>query len=77
MLFFEKNIYFHKTNLQKNHTYYIQKAENKDKKKLETLKERKERSGVATMSFIQSRIRNMFKLFSLYTFYVIDKMNNL
>ena len=39
------------------YTSYIlhTKEENKDKKKLEILKEGKERSGVGTVSFIQSR----------------------
>ena len=57
--FFEKKIYSHEKNLPKivHKTYilYTKKAENKGKKKLEILKEGKERSGVATMSFIQSR----------------------
>ena len=43
--FFEKMIYFHKTNLQKNHTYIIhtinKKAENKDNKKARNIKRRK------------------------------------
>ena len=59
-VFFEKNIYFHKTNLQKNHTYstkhtIYKKKEKKAKKRLEVLKEGRERSwGVAIMSIKQS-----------------------
>ena len=71
--FFEKKIYFHKTNLQKNHTYYKQKKQKiKTKKKLETLKEGKERSGGSHYVIHSTEIHNLFKLFSLYTFYVID-----
>ena len=77
LIFLKKKFIYIKQIYKKSylhHTYYYtidKKAENKDKKKLETLKEGKEISGVATMSF------NLFKLFSLYTCYVIDKMNNL
>ena len=59
-VFFEKKIYFHKTNLQKKsyiqyQTHYIQKKKNKAKKRLEILKEgRKRKWGVVIMSFIQS-----------------------
>ena len=53
--FLEKKIYFHKTNLQKNHTYNTKHTINKKaKKRLEVLLLLKE-SGVAIMSFKQSR----------------------
>ena len=60
IIFFEKKIYFHKTNLQKNNTYntkhtIYKRKEIKAKKRLEILKEgRKNKWGVAIMSFIQS-----------------------
>ena len=59
-IFFEKNIYFHKTKLQKNHTYNTKhtiynRKEIKAKKRLEIFKEgRKKKWRVAIMSFIQS-----------------------
>ena len=61
--FFEKKIYFHKTNLQKIHTYntkhtIYKRKEIKAKKRLEILKEGSKKKwgggGVAIMSFIQS-----------------------
>ena len=57
--FFEKKIYFHKINLQKNHIHntkhtIYKRKEIKAKKKLEILKEgRKKKWEVAIMSFIQ------------------------
>ena len=59
-LFFEKKIYFHKTNLQKNHTYntihtIYKRKEIKAKKRLEILKKEEKEMGVAIMSFKQSR----------------------
>ena len=58
--FFEKKIYFHKTNLQKNHTYntihtIYKRKEIKAKKRLEILKKEEKEMGVAIMSFKQSR----------------------
>ena len=75
--FFDK-IYFHKTTLQKNHTYntnhtICKKKEKKAKKRLEVLKEGTERKWCSHDDVIQTIQRhNPFKLFSLYTFYVID-----
>ena len=48
--FFEKKIYFQKTNLQKKsyiqyRTHYIQKKRNKGKKRLKILKEGRKRNG--------------------------------
>ena len=45
LVFFWEEDLFHKTKLQKNHTYYYKKQKMKTKKKLEILKEGKERSG--------------------------------
>ena len=47
-VFFEKKIYFHKTNLQKKsyiqyQTYYIQKKRNKGKKETRNIKRRKKK----------------------------------
>ena len=57
--FFEKKIYFHKTNLQKNHTIpntlYTKRKKKRKKKRLEVLKEGRERNWGAIMSFKQSR----------------------
>ena len=60
LFFFEKKIYFHKTNLQKNHTYntihtIYRRKEIKAKKRLEILKKEEKEIGVAIMSFKQSR----------------------
>ena len=77
ILFFEKKIYFHKTNLQHNHTCntkrtIYKKKEIKAKKRLEILKERRKRNGVSHYVIQTIERRNSFKLFSLYTFYAID-----
>ena len=47
LFFFEKKMYFHKRNLQKNHTYNTKHTIYKKKEKKE--------SGVAIMSYKQSR----------------------
>ena len=84
--FFEK-IYFHKTNLQKKsyiqyQTHYYKRKELKAKKRLEILKEGRkemEEGGGGGSHYVIPTIErhNPFKLFSLYTFYAIDQMNNL
>ena len=77
-LFFKKKIYFYKKNLQKNHTYniiptiYKKEQKIKTKKKLEILKERKERSRGTTMSFIESRYIICSSSCAYMLFYVID-----
>ena len=65
--FFEKKIYFHKTNLQKNHTYntihtIYKRKKIKAKKRLEILKKEEKEMGVAIMSFKQSRVRTQNNL---------------
>ena len=75
--FFEKKIYFHKTNLQKNHAYntkhtIYKRKEIKAKKRLEILKEGRKRNGGSHYVIQTIERHNPFKLFSLYTFYAID-----
>ena len=75
--FFEKKIYFHKTNLRKNHTYntihtIYKEKEKKAKKRLEVLKEGRERNWGSHHVIQTIERHNPFKLFSLYTFYAID-----
>ena len=76
-VFFEKKIYFHKTNLQKNYTYntnhtIYKKKEKKAIKRLEVLKEETERKWGSHYVIQTIERHNPFKLFSLYTFYAID-----
>ena len=66
-------IYFHKTKLQKNHTYntkhtIYKKKEKKGKKRLKELKERTERKWGSHYVTQTIERHNPFKLFSLYTF---------
>ena len=75
--FFEKKIYFHKTNLKKSYiqyqTHYTQKERNKGKKKrLEILKEGRNRNGGSHYVIQTIERHNPFKMFSLYTYYAID-----
>ena len=67
--FFEK-IYFHKTNLQKNHTYntkhtIYKRKEIKAKKRLEILREGRKRNGGSHYVIQSIERHNPFKLFSL------------
>ena len=78
MFFFEKKIYFHKTNLQKKsyiqyQTHYIQKERKKGKKETRSIKRRK-RKKLGGSHYVNQTIdrHNPFKLFSLYTFCAID-----
>ena len=76
-LFFEKKIYFHKTNLQKNHTYntkhtIYKRKEIQAKKRLEILKKGRKRNGGSHFVIQTIERHNPFKLFSLCTFYAIN-----
>ena len=67
---------------KKNHTYntkhtIYKRKEIKAKKKLEILKEGRKRNGGSHYVIQTIERHNPFKLFSLYTFYAIDYVNNL
>ena len=71
--FFVKNIYFHKTNLQKKsyieyQTYYIQNTRTKDKKEGRNIKIRENEMGGSHYVIHSFESHNPFKLFNLYTF---------
>ena len=76
-LFFKKKIYFHKTNLQKNHTYntkhtIYKRKEIQAKKRLEILKKGRKGNGGSHFVIHTIERHNLFKLFSLCTFYAIN-----
>ena len=58
-------------------TLYTKRKKKKEKKRLEVLKEGTERKWGSHYVIQTIERHNPFKLFSLYTFYAIDWMNNL